>query len=175
LTIRSLTYDANADTNLRTRFTSTKSGHTARNLTFSASSGSSSISIASGATGNIEFTVGNNIGNLTASSDLLIDHNGSGLFSIAPRITGPGNLTFSGTGNTTVTGVIAIGTANLIKSGSGNLTLSGANTYNGSTTVSSGTLKLGVAGSLATDSALIISDGGTFDASATTLVLALQG
>ena len=61
LTIRNLTYDANADTNLRTRFTSSKSGNTARNLTFSASSGSSSISIASGATGNIEFTVGTSV------------------------------------------------------------------------------------------------------------------
>ena len=106
---------------------------------------------------------------------MLIDHNGSGLFSIAPRITGPGNLTFSGSGNTTVTGVIAIGTARLTKSGSGNLTLSGANTYNGSTTINGGTLKLGASGSLASDSALVISDGGTFETTATTFSIGTAG
>ena len=175
LTIRSLSYDANADTDLRTRFTSSRTGDTARSLTFSATSGSSSISIAAGSTANIQFTVGTGVGNLTASSNLLIDHNGGGLFTINPNINGSGNLTFSGTGNTTVTGIIGIGTSNLTKSGAGNLTLSGANTYNGSTTINGGTLKLGASGSLASASTLVISDGGRFDTTATTFSIGTAG
>jgi autotransporter-associated beta strand protein len=175
LTIRSLSYDANADTDLRTRFTSSRTGETARSLTFSATSGSSSISIAAGSTANIQFTVGTGVGNLTASSNLLIDHNGGGLFTINPNINGSGNLTFSGTGNTTVTGIIGIGTSNLTKSGAGNLTLSGANTYNGSTTINGGTLKLEASGSLASASTLVISDGGRFDTTATTFSIGTAG
>ena len=142
LTIRSLAYDANADTNLRTRFATTRTGDTAANLTFSASSGSSSISIALGAAADIGFTVGTNVGNLTAGTDLLIDHNGSGLFSIAPNITGSGNLSFSGSGNTTISGIISTGSANLTKNGAGNLTLSGTNTFTGATTINAGTLSI---------------------------------
>lgn len=57
----------------------------------------------------------------------------------------------------------------------GALVLGGANTFNGSTTVSGGTLKLGVSGSLSSDSALVISDGGTFDATATTFNIGTAG
>jgi autotransporter-associated beta strand protein len=169
LTIRTLSYDANADTNLRTRFTTTKTGDAGANLTFSASSGGSSITIASGATAAISFTVGSNVGNLTAGADLQIDHNGSGLFSIAPNINGSGNLAFSGSGNTTISGIIATGSASLSKIGSGTLTLNGTNTYTGATSVNNGTLALGSAGSIASGSVLKIASGATFDVKSKTV------
>ncbi len=57
----------------------------------------------------------------------------------------------------------------------GSLVLGGANTYNGSTTINGGTLKLGASGSLASDSALVISDGGTFDTTATSFSIGTAG
>jgi len=55
-------------------------------------------------------------------------------------------LTMSGTGTTTVNGVVSNGSTstagNLIKSGSGNLVLAGANTFDGTITISEGTLTL---------------------------------
>ena len=83
-----------------------------------------------------------------------------------------GTYTFNGA----VSGSSGTGLTVAAASGAtGSLVLGGANTYNGSTTVSSGTLKLGAAGSLASDSALVISDGGTFDTTATTFSIGTAG
>ena len=49
-------------------------------------------------------------------------------------------LTVSGSGNTTIGGVIGTTTGTLTKTGTGTLTLTAANTYTGSTTVSAGRL-----------------------------------
>ncbi len=57
----------------------------------------------------------------------------------------------------------------------GSLVLGGANTYTGATTINSGTLKLGASGSISSDSALVISDGGRFDSSATTFSIGTAG
>jgi autotransporter-associated beta strand protein len=81
-------------------------------------------------------------------------------------------LTVTGTGNTTISAVIANngtgGTAssgNLIKNGAGVLTLSGVNTYSGATTISAGTLALAGTGSIANSSPITIAGGATFDVS----------
>ncbi|MDB5048990.1 MAG: hypothetical protein JWO30_2061, partial [Fibrobacteres bacterium] len=63
------------------------------------------------------------------------------------------NMTFQGTGNTTVSAIVATGSGTVTKAGSGTLLLSGANTYTGATTVSAGTLKLGSATALGTTAA----------------------
>jgi fibronectin-binding autotransporter adhesin len=58
-------------------------------------------------------------------------------------------LTFTGPGNTTVTGILTSTSAgNLVMSGSGVLALNAANTYDGATTVNSGTVRLGNAAGL---------------------------
>ena len=66
-------------------------------------------------------------------------------------------LTFLGSGNTSVTGVIANGSTStagmLMQSGTGTLTLSGANTYAGATTVSAGVLNIQNATALGTTAA----------------------
>ncbi|MCF7761698.1 MAG: autotransporter-associated beta strand repeat-containing protein, partial [Cephaloticoccus sp.] len=78
-------------------------------------------------------------------------------------------LTMSGTGTTTINGVIANGNVstagNLVKSGSGNLVLAGANTYDGTTTLSAGTTTLAQASGLGSTA------GGTTISSGATLAL----
>ena len=74
------------------------------------------------------------------------------------------SLTFTGTGNTTVTGAITqtAGSTALVKTGSGNLVLNGANTYTGTTTLRSGVLEIGNASALGnTASAVIVNDAST--------------
>jgi autotransporter-associated beta strand protein len=76
---------------------------------------------------------------------------------------------FQGNGNGEVTGAIASGTGtgpiNLTKSGSGTWTLSGVNTYAGSTTINAGTLSLGASGSIAKSPAITVNTGAYFDVS----------
>ncbi|MCB1104606.1 MAG: autotransporter-associated beta strand repeat-containing protein, partial [Cephaloticoccus sp.] len=78
-------------------------------------------------------------------------------------------LAMSGTGTTTVSGVVANGSSstagNLVKTGSGNLILAGANTYGGTTTISAGTV------TLQNSSALGETTGGTSVALGATLAL----
>jgi len=61
-------------------------------------------------------------------------------------------LTITGTGDTTITGIIANGstatTGHLTKNGAGTLTLNGVNTYTGATTISDGMLVIGGAGQM---------------------------
>jgi autotransporter-associated beta strand protein len=64
------------------------------------------------------------------------------------------NLTVGGSGNTTVSTIIATGSGTLTKDGSGTLTLSAANTYTGSTTINEGTLIVGAAAPSAANGAL---------------------
>jgi autotransporter-associated beta strand protein len=71
------------------------------------------------------------------------------------------NLTITGSGNSLISSVIALGTGSLTKNGAGDLTLSGANTYTGGTTVSAGTLYLGASDVLANSGGLTV-NGGTF-------------
>jgi autotransporter-associated beta strand protein len=76
-------------------------------------------------------------------------------------------LTFSGSGSTGVSGVIANGSTStagvLTKSGAGTLTLSGNNTYTGGTNINAGTLQLGNSERIANNTAVTIASGATFD------------
>jgi fibronectin-binding autotransporter adhesin len=78
-------------------------------------------------------------------------------------ISGTHNLTFTGSGDTTVTGAITTSTGTLTKSGAGVLVLQGDNTYTGTTTVNAGTLRIGAANRISDSSALSVSSGATFD------------
>jgi fibronectin-binding autotransporter adhesin len=95
---------------------------------------------------------GNNTygGLITLASDSRINSD-SGTLTLnksTTAITGTYNLTFGGSGNTTVSTVIATSTGTLTKDGSGTLTLSAANTYTGLTTVSAGSLTYGIANAI---------------------------
>ena len=65
-------------------------------------------------------------------------------------ISGTYNITFGGSGNTSVADPIATSTGTLTKDGSGTLTLSAANTYTGLTTVSAGSLTYGINDAIST-------------------------
>jgi autotransporter-associated beta strand protein len=59
-------------------------------------------------------------------------------------------LTFDGSGNTTISGIVS-GGGSLTENGSGTLTLSGVNTYSGATTISAGVLNIQNAAALGTN------------------------
>ena len=129
-----------------------------------------------GATGNV-FNGTNNLelsGTLTNSVSPTITNNISGgILTMSNTLNLSSNATnrtfaFSGTGNTSVTGVIANGggsVSNIVKAGAGTLTLSGPNTYTGTTTISAGTVTLGASSVLA-DASNMILNGGTFSTGA---------
>jgi autotransporter-associated beta strand protein len=72
----------------------------------------------------------------------------AGNLTFGQNVTNNGNtVTFAGSANATVSGVIS-GSGALTASGSGAVTLSGANTYTGATTVSGGTLALTGSGAI---------------------------
>ncbi|MGB8166722.1 MAG: autotransporter-associated beta strand repeat-containing protein, partial [Chthoniobacteraceae bacterium] len=68
---------------------------------------------------------------------------GTTLLTLGAVTNGASVLTFNGTGNTTVSGVLGGGSGGVTMSGTGTLTLSGANTFTGLTTINSGTVALG--------------------------------
>ena len=142
MTIRSLNFDANADSDVFIRLTSTASSSTARTLTFQAASGSANLTIASGATGN--YTIGLSTGSVVLGGNLLVDHSGTGNLTIDRPITGTG--------------------FGITKNGTGALTLSGANTFTGGVTLNTGRLNINntIALGSATTGAFVI-NGGTID------------
>ena len=90
-------------------------------------------------------------------------------FSVSNSITAANyNLTLQGTGNISISGVIATGSGNLVKAGAGSATLSGANTYTGTTTITRGTLSVssivvsGGASNLGNATSALIFDSTTF-------------
>ena len=85
----------------------------------------------------------------------------AGTLTLSGGISGTQNLTFTGAGNTTISGAIATSTGTLTKNGSGTTTLNAANTYTGTTTVNSGTLTAATANALG-NSTVIDVNGGSF-------------
>lgn len=88
-------------------------------------------------------------GTMTVNNNRILTNSisGSGKLLTLATVTRDGtnnrNLTFSGNGNTTVTGGVTLGTGTLTKNGAGTLTLlSNTNSYN-TTTVNGGTLAIG--------------------------------
>jgi len=118
--------------------TTLQGGGTNQTLTLGASgitmaAGAGAVTIGSGTAGQqVAVTLGAPQSWTNNSTNLLLVVNG---------ITNGGNLlTVTGSGNTTLQGVIA-GTGGLTKTGTGLLTLSGVNTFTGATTLSAGTLR----------------------------------
>ena len=87
--------------------------------------------------------------------------------------TGARNDIINGSGNVTISGVVADGTSagsSLTCSGGGILTLSGSNTYSGGTTISSGTVKVGSATALgASTGAVSVAAGAALDLNGKTM------
>jgi len=110
-------------------------------------SSSSAVTVASGAT----FNLNNN-------SDTIGSLAGAGSVTL-----GTATLTAGANGtSTTFSGVIS-GTGNLTKTGAGNLTLSGANTYGGATTISGGILNISADSNLGTVPGVVTANELTLD------------
>ncbi len=102
-TVRSITVGALVDTAFEATLRSiTTSGGTARNLTFSSSTGTSSLTVDSGAAGLVTFGVaaGHTAGGgaIVLTSDLNVVHNGTGELLFNRPLQGAGALTKTGTG-----------------------------------------------------------------------------
>lgn len=106
---------------------------------------------------------------LTLSDNLSINQNSAGAFLISGGITnasGANSLTVTGTGNTTLSGNIALGTGSLTKNGAGTLTLSGTNSYSGGTQLNSGTVAVSADANLGASTGTVTFDGGTLETTA---------
>jgi autotransporter-associated beta strand protein len=135
-TIRSLTFNADSDSNVSIGTTTTSGGTIAANLTFDTDTvgGDATITVDAGSTGG--HTIGVGGGSIVLADNLVIDHNGSGTLTLDRPVTGAFNLT---------------------KTGTGSLSFSGTNTYSGATTVSAGRLLLASADALSTNTAVTVS------------------
>src|SRR5207302_1053235 len=107
----------------------------------------------------------NNSGSLLTISD-------SSITNIANTTPFTLTLNGSGSGGTTISGIISNGgttgtTALTINTTGGTTTLSGANTYTGGTTLTLGTLKLSGSGTLGGTSGALTVNGGTLDLNGT--------
>lgn len=107
-----------------------------RTLTFEVPDASAGIAIMAGVSRNVSIV--DDMGQVHLASDLLVNHAGSGLLSIARPIEGSGSVTLTG---------------------SGAMALGAANSYSGGTTVMSGTLTGNAAGALGTGDVAV--EGGT--------------
>jgi fibronectin-binding autotransporter adhesin len=112
----------------------------------------------------------------TAAGARTLTNNSTGLVTLGPvnlsNSATARTVTFGGTGNTSITGIIANGststTSGLTKSGASTLTLTGNNTYGGVTTVSAGTLLANNASGSATGSgAVTVASAGTLGGTGT--------
>ncbi len=98
-TVRSITFGDNIVSTWTTNMTS------ASVLTFSAASGNASINITSGSSGNIAFNGGTGFtGSQSLTSQLEINHSGSGLLSFNRQTAGAGGITKTGVGTVLFTG-----------------------------------------------------------------------
>ncbi len=96
-TIRSLSFNANADSDITIRTTTTAAGTTAANLTFEADAGNASVTVDAGAAAAL-ITVGTGGGNLVLNSTLEIVHNGSGELLLGRPVSGDGGIIKTGAG-----------------------------------------------------------------------------
>ncbi len=141
-TIRSLTFNDSVTSEVWLRLTNGSGGTVARLLTFEANSGNASVTVATGASGNI--TVGaagpssGSDAQIRLASNLDIIHNGTGLFHFDRIVDGSGTIH---------------------KTGTGIFRLSAANQYTGGTTISGGTLEAWHASALGTGGAAIQTGG----------------
>ncbi len=111
---------------------------------------------------------------LNGYSDTVNGLTGSG---IVDNVAGGGTSTLTiGANNTnsSFTGVISntTGTVNITKTGTGTLTMSGVNTYGGKTTINGGKIALSGSGTIGASS-LVLTNGGAFDITAVTTGLTL--
>jgi autotransporter-associated beta strand protein len=103
--VQSISYGANMDGDFLSNFR-TFNGGAAATLTLQAASGNASITVDSGATGNLNLGyngIGTAGGALVLGSNLDINHNGSGNLTFSRQITGANGFTKSGTGTMIVT------------------------------------------------------------------------
>jgi fibronectin-binding autotransporter adhesin len=113
------------------------------------------------------------IGSATAGQNVAItlggaqtwSNNSTSLLTIANGVTNGANLlTVTGSGNSSVLGVIGAGAGGITKTGAGTLTLSGVNTYTGANTVSAGVLRATTsAQALGTGAATVVLAGGSLE------------
>ena len=123
--------------------------------------GGGGITINSGA--QLTFTNNAKFGITLAASQTWIN-NSSNLFSVGAPVTNGANLlTISGTGNTTISGVIGGGSGGLTKAGGATLTLTGTNTYTGLTNITAGTLVEGVSNAISTGALTVNGATAVFD------------
>ncbi len=142
-TIRSLTFNENADSAISIRTASALSGGSGFVLTLDTdvAGGNAEIVVESGAAGAI--TLGAGTGSINLADPLVVTHNGGGTLTINRPVNGGFGLT---------------------KAGTNTLVLSGANGYTGETTIQRGMLQISAnnhLGAVATGATLSISNGAT--------------
>jgi fibronectin-binding autotransporter adhesin len=91
-TIRSITFGADADTDLLILLATTATDSAAANAQMTDSTGTASIIVSAGASGN--FQIGNAVGLVRLDNNLLVDHNGSGNLTLRGITTGANQTRF---------------------------------------------------------------------------------
>jgi hypothetical protein len=97
-TIRSLTFNDNADSNVNIRLSTTATSTTGVNLTFDTDSGDATISVAAGSDGFHTIGTGGQLGSIVLNDNLVIDMNGSRVLQFGRIVTGAQSITKNGTG-----------------------------------------------------------------------------
>ncbi len=139
-TIRSLTFNDDADSNVNISFTANGSTG-ARTLTMGNATDGATITVAAGSAGSHNIGSGANGGTIALGGDLAIDHNGSGTLTTR-GITGAYGVTKDGAGTWTQRG----GRSNDFTGGlvvnAGTNNLDGINTFGGGLTVNGGVVNI---------------------------------